>query len=269
MSKGYADYLCVLAREIDREFQRESDGVEAPMFCTEFEEWLKSEISDGSRVNYMRWLRKADAQICDLDHDFWTLLKKAWNASDFEKAETLCDEYEKQLLDEKAKAEEMGKEEYGESGKEIGDWVSAFRKYRKFHEEQITKAPADKKAFAAMIEASRQTANRLYLAEPFVLWAISKGLADDTMESYVSEIKSVNRKLFCKTGYDILHRYLPGYVKTKNEVKINEMFRAMDAKLIERIDNLDETEMSVSCLTNARAALRKYAEFIHSVIAAE
>lgn len=266
MSKGYADYLCVLAREIDREFQRESDGVEAPLFCDEFEEWLKTEVSESSQVNYMRWLRKADTHICDLDRDFWTLLKKAWDASDFEKAKTLCDEYEKQLLDEKAKAEEMGEKEFGESGKEIGNWGSAFRKYQKFHEEQIKKADADKKALAAMIEASRQTANHLFLSFRFTLWGIANGMSESTMESYVSYIKRINRELFSKTGYDILHEYLPGYVKNKNIAKIDEMFGAMDDKLTERIGNLDETEMSVNNLKNCRSALCKYAEFIKSVI---
>jgi|GEM_PF-1614804 len=266
MSKGYADYVIDMMREIDREFQRESDGVEAPLFCDEFEEWLKTEVSESSQVNYMRWLRKADTHICDLDRDFWTLLKKAWDASDFEKAQTLCNEYEKQLLDEKALAEKIGEKEFGESGKEIGNWVSAFRKYQKFHEEQIKKAPADKKAFAAMIEASRQTANHLFLAFRFTLWGIANGMVESTMKSYVSYIKRINRELFCKTGYDLLYDYLPGYIKNKNIAKIDEMFGAMDDKLTERIENLDETEMPVSHLKNARTALSKYANFIRSVI---
>lgn len=268
MSKGYADYLCVLAREIDREFQRESNGVEAPLFRTEFEEWLKAEgkLSEQSQDNYNKWLEKADAWICDLDRDFWTLLKKAWDASDFETANKLCKEYETQLLEDKALAEKEGKAELGMSSKEIGNWISAFRKYCKFFEDQITKAPADKKAFSEKIESSRQTANHLFLTTPFILWGIVNGLTDATLESYVSDIKSVNRKLFCKTGHNILREYLPGYVETKNAAKIDEMFSAMDAKLTERIKNIDETEMPVSRLVNARAALRKYAEFIKSLI---
>lgn len=266
MSKGYADYLCVLAREIDREFQRESDGVEAPLFCTEFEEWLKTKISESSQVNYMRWLRKADTHICTLDRDFWTLLKKAWDASDFEKARTLCNEYEKQLLDEKAKAEEMGEKEFGESGKEIGNWVSAFHKFMEFHEEQIKKAPADKKALDAMIEASRQTANHLFLSFRFTLWGIANGLSEKTMETYVSDIKSVNKKICCTKGHDRLHENLPDYVKACNEDKINEMFAEMNEEITERINAYDEEEMSRKVLINARSALRKYAEFIKSVI---
>ncbi len=268
MSKGYADYLVALAREIDREFQRDADGVEVPLLSKEYEEWLKNDekISERSRVNYNQWLKKADAWVCESDYDFWTLLKKAWVAADFETVRHLCKEYEDKLLSEKAHAEKDGKEVYGESAKMIGNWISAFRKYCKFFEEQMQKAVTDKKVLAAMIEGSRLTADHLFLDIRFVLWGIAKGLAESTMDSYVSNIKRVNREVFCKTGHDVLREYLPGYVKTKNSAKVEEMFSAMDAKLEERIDNLDETEMPVDILENCRAALRKYAEFIKSII---
>lgn len=269
MSKGYADYLCVLAREIDREFQRDADGVEAPLFRTDYEGWLKTQVSEGTQVNYKRWLRKADAHILESDRDFWSLLKKAWEASDLQRAQALCKEYEKQLLTEKEQAEKVGKEESGESGKEIGNWLCAFRKYMEFHEKQIEKAPADKKAFAAMIEASRQTADNLFLADTFILWGIANGLADSTLESYVRDIKSVNRKIFCTKGHDRLHEELPGYVKARNEEKINEMFAEMDKETTELINSYNEDEMSRKVLINARAALRKYKEYIKSIIIKE
>ncbi len=65
MSKGYADYVIATSLEIDREIMRERDGVEVPLFGNEFEEWLKEseELSEGSVVNYMRWLHKADSWI--------------------------------------------------------------------------------------------------------------------------------------------------------------------------------------------------------------
>lgn len=264
MSKGYADYLCALARELDRDFQREADGVETPLFCNEFDEWLKTEVSESSQVNYKRWLQKADIWTCGSDRDFWTLLKKAWDASDFETAKTLCNEYENLLLKEKVNAEKD--EEYGESGKEIGNWISAFRKYKKFHEKQIELTAADKKAFSAMIETSRLTSNHLFLDIRFTFWGITHGLSEDTMDSYVSDIKRINRELFSKTGHDVLHEYLPGYVKHKNAAKIDEMFSVMDAKITDRLNNLDETEMPVGSLKNCRGALRKYSEFIKSII---
>lgn len=41
MSKGFADHIINMARLVDREFQREHDGVEAPLFKESFYEWLK------------------------------------------------------------------------------------------------------------------------------------------------------------------------------------------------------------------------------------
>lgn len=271
MSKGYADYVITIAHEVDREIMRERDGVEVPLFGNEFEEWLKEskELSEASVVNYMRWLHKADSWILDLSHDFWTLLKKAWNAADFQTAKALCKEYESLLLDEKSQAEKEGKEEYGESGKEIGNWISTFRKFIKFHDEQIEKVEGDKKVLAEKIEASRLKAANLFLETRFSLWGIDNGLSETTMDSYISGIRSVNRKLFCKTGYDLLHDFLPQYVKTKNEDKINEMFSAMDKLLSRRIDSYNETEMPRESFLNCRAALRKYTEFIRHLIITE
>lgn len=264
MSEGYADYLCTLARELDRDFQRESDGVESPLFSNEFYEWLKTEVSENSLINYKRWLQKADACICESDRDFWTLLKKAWGASDFGTARTLCTEYDNLLLEEKAKAEKGGA--YGESASEIGNWICAFRKYKKFHEERIEKALGDKKAISVMIEASRKTSRRLFLGSRFIIWGINQGNARCTMESYVSNIKRVNHDLFCKTGFDSLNDFLPNYVRSKNRVKIDEMFSVMDDKISERINDYDETEMSRYALMNARAALSKYADFIKALV---
>lgn len=267
MSKGYADYLIVSAKEFDRELERELQGVEVPLFSEEFKEWLKTfkKLAEGSVANYLRWLRKADTWILNLENDYWTLLTRAWEASDFGTIIKLSKEYEELLLKEKTEAEKDN--EYGESGKEIGNWVSAFRSYCEFIEEQMKSAEVEKRAQAALIESSRETAARLLFDNQFIRWGRAQGKSENTMESYVSYIKRVNRELFCKTGYDLLHDFLPGYVKSKNAEKINEMFSAMDSKLAERIDTANYTEMSEDGYRNARSALRKYAEFIKSIIA--
>ncbi len=71
MTKGYADYVIAMALEIDREIKRELEGVEMPLFRQKYEEWLKAQgLAESSRVNYMRWLHKADSWIFDSDHDF-------------------------------------------------------------------------------------------------------------------------------------------------------------------------------------------------------
>ena len=266
MNKGFADYIVVSALELDRELQREFDGVEAPLFTEKYREWLKAsrKLVDGSIVNYMRWLNKADAWILEYDNDFWTLLAKAWKVSDFETVKKLCAKYEETLLKEKAKAEKDA--EYGESVKEIGNWISVFRSYRDFIGEQIENVEIEKQMQAALIESSRKTADHLLLDKQFVRWGIAQGIAEDTMESYVSYIKRANRDLFCKTGHDIFHEYLPVYIKTKNQAKTDEMFGAIESKLTERIDNIDETEMPIASLKNARSAIRRYNEFIQVIL---
>lgn len=266
MTKGYADYIETLTEEIDRDLQREIDGVDIPLFSKGFEEWLKKqkEISERSRSNYMYWISKADAWLLDPDRDFWTLLKKAWDASDFGTAKKLCIEYKNRLLKEKANAE--NDQYWGEKPQNIGNWICAFSKYIKFYDEMIENADIDKIAFSAMIESSRQTSEHLLLSFRFTQWGISQKISKATMTSYISLIKRVNRDLFCKTGYDLLYDFLPEYVKTKNADKIDEMFTAMHNKLTERIEYYDETEMSRDVFYKARTALSKYAKFIRSVI---
>ncbi|MDE7115585.1 MAG: hypothetical protein K2O56_04070, partial [Muribaculaceae bacterium] len=187
-------------------------------------------------------------------------------ASYYQTAKALSSEYERLLLEDTEQAKKEGKEEWGESAEEIGNWISAFRKYRKFHDRQIEEVDIVKKSRSAMIEASRETARHLLLESHFSIWGISTGLTEDTMDSYVSYIKRVNRDLFCKTGYDFLHDFLPTYVKTKNKAKINEMFAAMNKILDERIDSYNETEMSREAFKNCRTALNRYARFIEAII---
>lgn len=266
MSKGFADYLIAMAREFDRELLRDIDGVEVPLFSERYYEWLKTEskISESSQVNYKRWLRKADEWICHSDRDFWTWLTKAWQSSDFDTVRKLCFEYEAELSEEKANAEKDS--EYGESPKEMGNWISAFRNYVKFLDKELEKAAVDKKALAAMIKASRKTAHNLFLSNQFISWGVKTGKQEATMESYVSNIRRINKEFFCKTGYDLLFNFLPSYVKTKNRVKIDEMFDAMLKKLDERIDTYNNNEMSVDALENSRCALRDYYTFIKAVV---
>lgn len=266
MSKGFVDHVIYMALLIDREIKRELDGVEWPLFKDRYFEWLadepKSKVGMSSQVNYKRWLFKADEWVLDTTHDLYTLLKNAWKQSDFERVTSLCDDYEMQLLADKALAE---KEDIGESSTEIGNWISAFRKYRAFLKECMEQAEVDKRVQDALIKSARATAaEHLPLKYDFYFWGIAKGKSEKTMKSYVSDIKRVNKDLFCKTGHDMLSEFLPGFIKTGNKEKTVEMFTKMDDKLTERIDYDPDDIMSPEALGNCRSALRKYAEFIIS-----
>lgn len=271
MSKGYADYLVWSARQLDRELERDADGIEVPLFREEYTNWLNArpDLSNNSKTNYQRWLVKADEWILDVDQDFWRLLKNDWQSSDFSGAKNRCEAYERLLISEKAeaeKAEANGDKDFGVSAKEIGNWISAFRKYRRFLDEALENSESEQRAHAAKIAASRETAKNLFLDSMFISWGEAKGRSVDTIESYVSNIKRVNRDLFCKTGYDIFHVFIPRAVRDKDLAEIEVMFSKMDEKLTSRIDNYDETEMDRSALQNSRSALRLYADFIKETV---
>lgn len=157
-------------------------------------------------------------------------------------------------------------EDFGINPKRISDWRSGYRKHSEFLALCENEACDKAKKLHQKIDAARESAQNLFLQSNFFGWSISPDnldkVAPNTAESYISNIKSINQKLFCKTGLDLLG-LLPDYVEKRNAKKVREMFTAMDKKkLIERIDNGDDREMSIRQLENCRSALRKYAIFI-------
>lgn len=267
MSKGFADFLVMSANLLDREIEREFDGVEMPLFKDVYYEWLKAqtELSEGSIVNYKRWIENADELIYVEGKDFYTLFKKAFDECDYATCDKLIKWYDGLLTDE---LEQAKKEIICEMPKTIGNWRSAFRKHADFLRICVANAIEDAKKLNERIQKSRESASSLFLENRFFSWMVSpdnpQKVVPDSAESYISNIKSVNKKLFCKTGYDLL-AMIPGFIKKGNTAKINEMFDAMDGKLTERIKEMNEAEMSLRFLENSRSALRKYAEFINSV----
>lgn len=249
----------VMEKLLDREVERYEEGVEVPFMKDEYYEWLEArkELSEGSKVNYKIWLNNADDMICVDGNDFYALLKNAFEGCEYDRCEECLGWYDGLLTREIEREDDK-------RSKAIRDWRSAFRKYADFMRECMAEAKRNER-----IRKSRESASSLFLENRFFGWMISpdnaRRIAVDSAESYVSYIKSANKKLFCKTGYDIL-AMIPGFIKTKNVVKINEMFDAMDGKLTERINEMNETEMPLGSLNNSRTALRRYAEFIKSIV---
>jgi len=276
MSKGLIDAMIVSGDLLDREIERKLDGVEMPLFKDEYYEWLKAqkELSEGSIVNYKRWIENADELIYFDGKDFYMLFKKAFDECDYATCDELIKWYDGLLTDEieQAKKEEVKNEDICLTSKTLGNWRSAFRKHADFLRMCIANDLEESKRKNERIQRSRESASSLFLENRFFIWMISpnnpKKVVPDTAESYVSNIKSVNKKLFCKTGYNLL-AWLPGFLKTKNTAKIKEMFDAMDRKLTERIGEGNEAEMPLRQLENSRSALRRYAEFIKSLTVTE
>ena len=256
---------------LDREIRRKLEGVEMPLFMEEYYEWLRTheKLSEGSIVNYRVWLENADELIDGDGRDFYMLFKKSLEECDYATCDELIKWYDGLLTNE---IEEAKKEVVCFSPKTLINWRSAFRKHADFLRMCIANDSEEAKKKNERIQRSRESASSLFLENRFFVWLISpdnpKKIVAKTAESYVSNIKSVNKKLFCKTGYDFL-AWLPGYIKTKNTTKIKEMFDAMDRKLTERIGEGNETEMTSRQLENSRSALRRYAEFIKSLKIAE
>ena len=271
MSKGLADQIVVSARLLDREIERKQKGVEMPLFKEEYYEWLKTQekLSEGSIVNYKRWLENADELIDIEGKDFYTLFQKSFELFDYDNCKELIKWYDDLLTEEIKQAE---KEIICETPKTLKNWRSAFRKHAEFLSLCMTEAIDEAKKMNESIQKSRESASTLFLENRFFGWLISPDNPDQrsaaTAESYVSQIKTVNKKLFCKTGYDIL-AMLPDFIKTNNVEKMNEMFEALDDKLTERINEKNETVMSLRQLENSRSALRKYTEFIKSLTITE
>lgn len=266
---NFSDYLEENAIEMDkninREINRVINDVEVPLLEEEFATWMTTEQNhpESTKINYVRWIRLADQVFIDPDNDIWAKLKEAWDKVDSRKAKTLSDEYDKQMQSLKAAAQERNNQDMA---KEIGNWVSSFRKYSKFFNEQIEKAEAQRKA---SIERARLTSRHLFFDFKFILWCIQDGLDERTAESYVSYLKRANREIFCKSGQDKFHVSLPRLVKDKDKVQIEKLFTELNTLLTERINNGDESEMPIDSLRNCRSALNKYAEFIKSIIDAK
>lgn len=237
-----------------------------PMFSEDFRKWLQSEkhLSSSKCDVHMLNLQKADEMILDEDHDFWLLINKAWRCSDFDRVKQLCKEYESILLKNKEVLISLSEEERYESPAKIEKWIKTFRSYVLFIESRMKNADIENRITADMIEMSRASAKKLPLAFSFMSWGMAQGKEKSSMQSAVSIIKGTNKKLFCKTCYDLFNDYLTDFINNRDIANINEMFNSMIGKLNERINEYDETELNLDTLKRARKALSLYRQFIIS-----
>ena len=265
MSKGYSDYLVALARQIDREFEREASGIEVPYLKEEFIRWITvKEVPETTRKNYLHWITKLDIEFFTSDEDLFEELKKAFEEKDYDRVEELIKKYDDITTEwiEVAK-----KEKIGYPAKSISDWRSAFRKYAEFLRWAIQVLKNGEKQI--LIDKAKKSADNLFMRNQFIDWANHPDNPDrislESAQSYASRIKSANKSIFCQTGKDYL-ALLPGLVKNHDVENINTMFDLMDKILTKRIDKKIESEMDLKALGDARSAYRLYAKYIHSIL---
>ena len=266
MSKGYSAYLCALARQIDREFEREANGIEVPYLKEEFIKWMDKAagISEYVRKNYLHWITKLDIEFFTDDEDLFEELKKAFEEKDYDRVEELIKKYDDITTEwiEVAK-----KEKIGYPAKSISDWRSAFRKYAEFLRWAIQTLKNGEKQI--LIDKAKQSANNLFMRNQFIDWAIRldnpNSVSLESSQTFASRIKNANKSIFCQTGKDYL-ALLPELVKKHDVENIKTMFDLMDKILTKRIKEKDESEMNLNELNNARSAYRLYAKFINSIL---
>lgn len=144
---------------------------------------------------------------------------------------------------------------------DVNDLVSALQSYKWNIDRRVNDM------IEYYIGRARSSSKDLFLESLFPEWCHGKDdMADKTAKLYISDIKRVNRDVLCNIGDDIFNSYLPDYVKTRNMSKIDEMFNAIDKKLTGLIDGTDETDMQRLEIINGRAAIKKYHQFIKSLI---
>ena len=265
MSKGYSDYLVALARQIDREFEREANGVEVPYLKEEFIRWMTvNEVPETTRKNYLHWITKLDIELFPYDEDLFEELKKAFEEKDYDRVEELIKKYD-DIITEWIVVAKKGKIEI--PAKSISDWRSAFRKYAEFLRWVIQTLKNGEKQI--LIDKAKKSADNLFMRNQFIDWAIRLDNPDNvalgTAQTYVSRIKNANKSVFCMTGKDYL-ALLPGLVKKHDVENLNTMFDLMDKILTKRIKEKDESEMNLNELNNARSGFRQYAKFIKSIL---
>ena len=118
------------------------------------------------------------------------------------------------------------------------------------------------------MQKAKKSADNLFMRNQFIDWAIRLDNPDSislAAQTFASRIKNANKSIFCQTGKDYL-ALLPDLVKKHDVENINTMFDLMDKILIKRIEEKDESEMSLKALFDARFGLRFYAKFINSII---
>ena len=265
MSKGYNAYLCALARQIDREFEREANGVEVPYLKEEFIRWMTvNNGTETTRKNYLHWIKKLDIEFFTGDEDLFEELKKAFEAKDYDRVEALIKKYD-DIITEWIELAKKGKIEI--PAKSISDWRSGFRKYIEFLRWAIQTLKNGEKQI--LIDKAKKSADNLFMREKFIDWAIRLDNPDsvslETAQTYASRIKNANKSIFCKSGQDYL-ALLPGLVKKHDVENLSTMFDLMDKILTKRIEEKDESEMNLNELGNARSGLRLYAKFINSML---
>lgn len=265
--KGYVDYLCVLDAEIQREFERGLLDVEVPYMAEKYKAWMVT--NDGKTKNvansYMSYIKKVDKEFFLFNEDFFYLLPKKVKVGDLEGVSSLFDKY-LEIIEEWF--ELAKKENYGYTPKEISDWRSGFRNYRRFIEEWLLPVISGHKTNLSDMERTTSY-KRLFAEDDFLLWLTTtdeKGTS--SAQSYISRIKRLN-SIISKTASDTFQKYqgdifglIPRWLKEQKGSDVVKLLTGIEEKLVQQIHTNDTHLLPIPALRNSVSALRRYTKFI-------
>lgn len=265
--EGYADYLCSLDTEIQRELERDSLGIEVPYMAEAYKEWMVT--TDGKTKNvaisYVSYIKMVDKQFFLGEEDFFYLLPKKIKEGDFLGVASLFDKYLEVINDwfEYAK-----KEDFGYSPKVISDCRSGFKNYRRFIEEYLLRTMNGQKTNLSNVEGAANY-KRLFAEDDFFRWLTTtdeKGIG--SAQSYISRLKRMNsvisKAISAKLPAfksDILS-LIPKLMKEQKGGDVIKLLEGIDEKLTQQIHSNDTHLMPILGLRNIVSALRSYTKFL-------
>lgn len=129
--KGFIEHLIVSDTRLERELERDLRNTEVPYMADAYLNWLVKE--DGKTENvakaYISYLRSVDNELFVFEEDFFESLRTCFGNRDRDGLEKLFDRYEA-IIDEWL--EDSKKDDVGIKGKNLSNWRSGFRSYRRF-----------------------------------------------------------------------------------------------------------------------------------------
>ena len=273
MGKLY-ELIKAFERGLAWETGREENGTEVPWMAKEYRKWMVE--TDGKKpsvaISYIHYLKAVDkyvfmpeSETYSEEDDFFYNLKHAVEEKQFDEVGPLFDNF-LELIQADFEATEKD-DNSAISRKQLSDWRSAFRNYRRFFVEWLLPMKEKEASGNTPSVSVPQKREVLFAEDRFLEWMQQRGMTLHSAQSYVSRMKTANRKLFSKNkaGVDILSK-VSDIFRRGREVKGFDLLLEMEEVLTQKIKSNDDRHMPMAALFDARAAFRKYLFFVNEII---
>lgn len=281
--KDFNVYFQKSCRQLKWELERDKNGTEVPWLAGAYRKWMETKDGKATSANaYMSYLKALDREVLMMignrpepeqgivytatyseEDDFFYALKLFVTNGSFDDAEDTFNDF-LGLIDEELNTAKVAKEET--EVKNLRNWRSAFGNYKKFIMEWLIptmKSYMGSNNAKQSLEMVQKADNSLYREEDFLEWVQEMGNELNTARSYISKIKGVNRKIFCKNkkGVDLLS-LAAGCLCNGQESRAFDLLLRLESILTARIESGNDDEMPLSTLIDSRTAFRAYIRFL-------